>query len=82
MPGAYGKPVPLSQRTVGNLWFGIAWCSGIGLSFLLLGLPVLLPWQHLTPAALLLLVIVVGVEVSIGREVWKLAAELQRRSRG
>ena len=80
MPGAYGKSVPLQQRTAGNLWFGIIWCSAIGALVLAFALPLLFPWR-LTFAALLLLGVVVLFEYFALRGVWDCAAELQRRKR-
>lgn len=80
MPGAYGKSVPLSQRSKGNLWFGIGWCSAIGMLLLGFTLPLLLPWRS-TVAAILLLGFVVLFEDFVFRAVWQCATELRRRKR-
>ena len=80
MPGAYGKSVPLDQRTTRSLWFGIVWCSAIGVLVLAFTFPLLLPWR-LSFAVVLLLGFIVLFESFVCRGVWQLATELRRRKK-
>ncbi|MDB6149607.1 MAG: hypothetical protein JWQ44_1055 [Chthoniobacter sp.] len=81
MPGAYGKSVPLQLRTTGALWFGIAWCSLMGILLLGMTLPLLVPWHPTGPACLLVAVLMAFEWCFVVRGIVDLRSELNRRKK-